>query len=84
MDRRRTWDLARQAANVAGALFQVGMTAYASTRISEVVDEGPRSPVEPALYAFFIWGPIFFLSLAYSIYQALPALRSEPVLRRIG
>ncbi|MDP9364412.1 MAG: hypothetical protein M3Q10_09355 [Chloroflexota bacterium] len=84
MDRRRTWDLARQAANVAGALFQVGMTAYASTRISDVVDEGPRSPVEPALYAFFIWGVIFSLSLAYAVYQARPSRREDPLLRRIG
>ncbi len=59
------------------------MTAYAATGIREITDQ--RIPlIEPALYAFFIWGPIFFLSLAYSIYQALPALRSDPVLRRIG
>ena len=84
MNRGRTWDLARQAANVAGALFQVGITAYASTRISEVVDDGPRSPVEPALYAFFIWGVIFSSSLAYAAYQARPSRRQDPLLRRIG
>lgn len=83
-DERRNWDVARQAANVAGALVQVGMTAYASAGISGVVDQGPRSPVEPALYGFFIWGPIFGLSLAYAGYQALPRNRTDPLLRRIG
>ncbi len=35
-------DVARQAANVIGALFQAGMTAAASATIHSVVDEGPR------------------------------------------
>jgi len=78
------WDVARQAANVVGAIFQVGMTTVAGAAIQGVVDEGPRSLVEPALYAFFIWGLIFTLSLAYAAYQALPANRENPLLRRVG
>ena len=77
-------DVARQAANVVGALFQIGMTAAASATIQGVVDEGPRSLVEPALYAFTIWALIFTLSLAYAVYQALPAKRESPLLRRVG
>jgi hypothetical protein len=77
-------DVSRQAANVAGAVFQLAVTAYASVRISDVVESGPRSPIEPALYAFFIWGVIFTLSLAHAVYQALPANREDPLLRRIG
>ena len=61
-------DVARQAANLVGALFQIGMTAAASATIQGVVDEGPRSLVEPALYAFTIWALIFTLSLAYAVY----------------
>ena len=68
-------DLARQVANVVGAPFQGGMTAAAAATIQGVVDEGPRSLVEPALYAFTIWSLIFVLSLAYAAYQALPANR---------
>ena len=68
-------DVARQAANVVGALFQTGMTVAASTTIQGVAAEGPRSLVEPALYAFTIWALIFALSLAYAAYQALPAKR---------
>ena len=77
------WDLARQWANVVGALFQVGMTTVAGAAISEVTDE--RTPlIEPALYAFTVWGLIFTLSLVYAVYQALPANREDPLLRRIG
>jgi hypothetical protein len=78
---RNRW---RQAANLVGAVFQVAMTAFAATRISEVVESGPRSPVEPAGYAFGIWAVIFSLSLAYAIYQALPRHREDPLLQRIG
>lgn len=76
-------DLARQAANVAGALFQVGMTAVAAASIQAETDRATPL-IEPALYAFFVWGPIFGLSLAYAVYQALPANRENPLLRRIG
>jgi len=69
---------------VVGALFQLGMTTVASTNIQGIVDEGPRSLVEPALYAFAIWALIFTLSLAYAAYQALPAQRENPLLRRVG
>ena len=77
-------DVARQAANVVGALFQLAMTAAASAAIQSVVDEEPRSLVEPTPYAFTIWALIFVLSLAYAVYQALPANRDSLVLRRTG
>ena len=35
-------EVARQAANVIGVLFQAGMTEAASATIHSVVDEGPR------------------------------------------
>jgi hypothetical protein len=84
MGKKGRRDRARQAANVIGSLFQLGMTALAAATIQSVVDEGPRSLVEPALYAFTIWALIFTLSLAYAAYQALPAQRENPLLRRIG
>ena len=84
MGNKGGWDFARQTANVAGALFQVSVTFGASAAIREVTDEGSGSLVEPALYAFAIWALIFALSLAYAAYQALPANRDNPFLRRIG
>jgi hypothetical protein len=38
----------------------------------------------PAGYVFAIWGLIYLALVAYSIYQALPAQRENPRLRRIG
>jgi hypothetical protein len=38
----------------------------------------------PAGYVFAIWGLIYLALIGYSIYQALPAQRQNPRLRRIG
>lgn len=38
----------------------------------------------PAGYVFSIWGLIYIGLLAYAVYQALPAQRDNPRLRRIG
>src|SRR4028119_2251231 len=78
------WDLGRRWAVLVGAVFQVGATVLAGTAISEVVSEGPPSPVEPAGYAFGVWAVIFFLSVLFAGYQALPANRGSEVLRRVG
>lgn len=43
-----------------------------------------QTPVVPAGYAFLIWTPIFALALAYAAWQALPARREDPLLRRLG
>ena len=74
-------DLARQVATVVGALFQ--MLAGAIVPIGSIAGQTP-SLVIPSTYAFAIWGPIFLLCLAYAAYQALPANRANPLLRRVG
>lgn len=38
----------------------------------------------PAGYVFAIWGVIYLGLVGYSVYQALPARRDDPSLRRIG
>ncbi len=38
----------------------------------------------PADYVFSIWGFIYPASIVYGVYQALPANRQNPLLRRIG
>jgi phosphoglycerol transferase MdoB-like AlkP superfamily enzyme len=40
--------------------------------------------VTPADYVFGIWSLIYLLLLAFTVYQALPAQRADPVLRRLG
>jgi hypothetical protein len=85
MDQRgqRRRDVTRQAANVAGALFQVGATAALAAGIQDQVDQGTPL-IEPAPYAFSIWGVIFPLSVAYAVYAALPRNRESTLLRRVG
>ncbi|MGZ3611322.1 MAG: tryptophan-rich sensory protein [Ktedonobacteraceae bacterium] len=41
-------------------------------------------PVTPAGWAFSVWGIIYTGLIAFAIYQALPAQRTNPRLRRIG
>lgn len=38
----------------------------------------------PAAYVFSIWGLIYLTQLAFTVYQALPRQRDNPVLRKIG
>ncbi|MBN1311079.1 MAG: tryptophan-rich sensory protein [Anaerolineae bacterium] len=38
----------------------------------------------PAGYVFSIWGVIYLLVIAYTVYQALPAQRENPLLRKVG
>jgi hypothetical protein len=77
------WDLTRRVSNVLGALFQIGAPLLASEAVGEISAEN-GTLVVPADYAFAIWGPIFLLCLFYAGYQALPANRQTPLLRRVG
>jgi len=38
----------------------------------------------PAGYVFAIWGLIYLLLIGYMVFQALPAQREHPILRKIG
>ena len=74
-------DVARQAANVVGAIFQVvaGMILARGEMPGEEITQ-----IQPSNFAFVVWAPIFLLCLAYAVYQALPANRERPLLRRTG
>ena len=76
-------DIARQAAVVLGAIFQVVAPALSGPAIGRISAENPTLVV-PGDYAFVIWTPIFLLALIYAVYQALPSNRESPLLRRIG
>lgn len=79
-------DLARQAATVAGAVFQAAAGVFFVLNLSAdpVADGRGATLIDPAGYAFFVWAPILLLSLAYAAYQALPSKRSDALLRRMG
>ena len=76
-------DVVRQVANVAGAIFQIAVPVFTGPAVGRVSAENPTLVV-PADYAFVIWTPIFLLALIYAVYQALPANRENPLLRKIG
>lgn len=79
-------DVVRQVVGVAGAVFQAlaGVFFVVSLSSAPVVDEKGATLIDPAGYAFIIWAPIFLLSLAYAVYQALPSRQRDTLLRRVG
>lgn len=46
--------------------------------------DGSRTLITPAGWAFSIWGPLYAGSLAYAVYQFLPAQAHNGLLARIG
>lgn len=58
-------------------LFGIGITMAEMSAASE-------TPVTPARYAFIIWSLLFALSIAWGIWQALPAGRDSVPARRLG
>lgn len=80
-------DRLRQGANL---LFAIGQAAAPALTpllglpfVGTVSDRYPTYVV-PAGYAFGIWSLIFALSIAYAVWQLLPAQRENPLLRRVG
>lgn len=63
----------------AGFLPRFGIGEFIGARSDAV-----RTLITPAGWAFAIWGPLFALSVAFAVWQALPAQRSNALLARIG
>lgn len=63
----------------AGFLPRIGIGEFIGTRSDAV-----RTLITPAGWAFAIWGPLFLLSIAFALWQALPAQRRNPLLARIA
>ena len=79
-------DLARQVLTVIGAVGQIVAGSFGfifGLDVGQISDDN-GTLITPAGYAFAIWGPIFLLLLIYAVYQALPAQRTAPLLRRVG
>jgi hypothetical protein len=73
-------DVLRQcavAAAVAGGILSGATGEYGDSGRSE-------SRVLPANYAFAIWLPIYAGAVGYTVRQALPSTRRDPLLRRTG
>lgn len=73
---------------LASALAAVGMpfAQYAGVLglTAAEFSEAGSTTLRAAGYAFAIWGPIYAGLLAYGIYQFIPGLASEPLLKRFA
>jgi hypothetical protein len=69
------------------ALFQLLVTLLPSVGLGEPIgdrSDGVRTAITPAGWAFSIWGVLYLGSLAYAVFQFLPAQRSNALLEKIG
>jgi hypothetical protein len=79
--------LGQRIAILLAAILQVVATTLPALGFGEPIgsqSDEVRTLITPAGWAFSIWGPLFAGSLAYSIYQLLPAQKDSLLLARIG
>ncbi|MGB3618025.1 MAG: hypothetical protein WBA12_07895 [Catalinimonas sp.] len=81
-------DRIRQGAVVLAAVAQVAagslLQAVGDRPAIGTISERYPTLIVPAGWAFSIWGLIYLWTGAYAVYQALPAQRENPLLRRVG
>jgi hypothetical protein len=82
-------DIFRQLAVVVTTVFALVMNAAANGlplngRMTGEISDSLNSLFTPAGYVFSIWGLIYLGLGAYTLYQALPSQRANPLLRRTG
>ncbi|NNJ09117.1 tryptophan-rich sensory protein [Chloroflexales bacterium ZM16-3] len=88
-DDQRGDDIARQAAVVAALAATLGVNVLANALPLNGQTTGQISgrfplKITPPGYVFGIWGVIYSGLIGYAIYQALPAQRENPRLRKVG
>ena len=82
-------DIVRQWVNVLAVVVTLAVNGLANAlpingqQTGEISDRFPVFFV-PAGYVFSIWGLIYIGLIAFAIYQALPAQRTDPRLQRVG
>ncbi|HLG75248.1 MAG TPA: hypothetical protein VKX46_02465 [Ktedonobacteraceae bacterium] len=80
-------DTIRQALNVICILAVIFVTVLGyviGLNKSFTATNTGTPPIVPIDYAFIVWAVIYGGALIYSIYQALPGQREDPLQRRIG
>lgn len=78
--------LAQRLAVIIAVVVQIGAGFLPRFGIGEFIgnrSDAVRTLITPAGWAFAIWGPLFLLSIAFAVWQALPAQRSNGLLARI-
>ena len=78
---------AQRIAIILAVIFQIGATFLPQFGIGEAIgsrSDETRTLVTPVGWAFAIWGPLFFGSAIFALWQAIPAMRRNALLDRIG
>lgn len=65
-------------------VIAVGLNAAAAILGAQAEQDGTPTLLDPAGYAFSIWGLIFVANLVFAGYQALPSQRRDPLLDRVA
>jgi hypothetical protein len=84
-----TRDTLRQVANILSVLLALAVNILAAALPLNGQNTGEISDrfkvyFVPAGYVFSIWGIIYIAWIAFCVYQALPANKADPRLRRLG
>ena len=72
---------------VLAVVIQIGATFLPQLGFGEPIgdrSDSVRTLITPSGWAFAIWGPLFFGSAVYAIWQALPGQRDNVLLDQIG
>lgn len=77
-------DRARQAVVLVAAVLNVGATWLLGATPERMQALAPPLPIDPAPWAFGIWGLIYAGLLAFGVYQALPSQAANPRLRAVA
>ncbi len=78
---------AQRIAIILAVVVQIGAGFLPRFGIGEFIgdrSDAVRTLITPAGWAFAIWGPLFALSVAFAVWQALPAQRTNALLACIG
>ena len=82
-------DVVRQVINLLATVVTITINGLANAlpingQTTGEISDRFRVYFVPAGYVFSIWGLIYLALIAFAVYQALPAQRENPHLRRIG
>lgn len=78
---------AQRSAIILAVVIQIGATFLPELGLGEPIgsrSDSVRTLVTPSGWAFAIWGPLFFGSALFAVWQALPAQRNNALLNQIG
>ncbi|MXO96067.1 hypothetical protein GRI34_06480 [Erythrobacter aquimaris] len=84
VSQRSAW---QRIAIIVAVALQIGSTFLPSLGVGEPIgsrSDAERTLITPAGWAFAIWGPLYFGSVVFAAYQALPSQKTNALLGKIG